>query len=175
MAMADYIVCCAATAGSPYVAFEQVQRERLGERLFWLTVPDRGSWAENTKIKPAAIRAAFEVCPVVLWMDADCTIIPPETIPEGDWHIGTIHNEHQGHNIRVSAGFILFRDCQETRAFLDDWDKRNALAEKDHPALKYAIKHKPETLRIADVTYWLAGRHTINALTPERGAYGVDA
>lgn len=173
--MADYIVCCAATEGSIYAGFESIQRERLGNMLFWVSLPDRGSWAENTKIKPDAIRAAFKVCPVVLWMDADCTISPPDDIPAGDWHIGTIHNDHQGHNIKISAGFILFRDCHETRSFLDDWQARSVMAEKDHPALKHAIRHKPESLRIADVTHWLAGRHTINTLSPERGTYGAEA
>lgn len=168
----DYVILSAATRGSRYEQCIYKQRKLFKDhRYLGLIVESRGKWAENTKIKPEAVRRGFDECPVVLWIDSDCTIDPPDTAPAGDWDICTIRNIHPRHKIKISAGFIMFRDTQPTRNFLDAWDKHNKTAKKDHPAMIHALHDMRGLLHVSDMTPWLAGRHSINALAPERGVF----
>lgn len=165
----DYVIVSAATEGSRYVECLEAQRAHYPDHLFvGVILPDQGSWEENTKIKPVAIREAFDVCSVVLWVDADCLVEPPSELPPGDWDICTLYNVHPHHKLKTSAGFILLRDTANTRRFLDHWDRLNVSFKKDHPAMIRALRCN---LKVADMSAWLGGRHTINAFAPERGVF----
>lgn len=165
----DYLICSAATEGSRYVECIERQRVIFGHRYLGLILPDRGSWAENTKIKTDAIREAFKHHDRVLWIDSDCIIDPPDDAPEGNWDVCTMYNFHPAHKIKVSAGFIMFRNNVRTRRFLSRWDVENARVDKDHPGFTRAIKRSQGGVIFGDMTEWLKGRHQINALAPERG------
>lgn len=169
----QYIVVSAATAGSRYVACLDKQSARLGDRFYGVQLPPAQSWEEGTKVKPTAVREAFKVSPVVLWVDADCTLSPPDTLPVGNWDIGTTYNYHPTHKLKISAGFILLRDTANTRRFLDVWDVLNGRHCKDHPALVQAIRQCKSRLKVADITGWLRGRCIINDLSPDRGRHVV--
>ena len=164
----DYLIISAATEGSRYVDCIDRQRELYGDDYLGLIVPDRGSWAENTKIKPDAIREALKVRDCVLWLDADCVIDAPEMRPTGNWDMATTYNFHPDHRIKVSAGFLMFRRTSKVRRFLGLWDRINNHVDKDHPALTRAL-NRSRNMEIFDMTAWLKGRHQINGLAPERG------
>lgn len=168
----QYLVVSAATAGSRYVACLDKQSARLGDRFHGVRLPEVKSWADGTKIKPTAIRQAFKLSPVVLWVDADCAVNPPADIPVGAWDIGTTYNFHPTHKLKISAGFILFRDTPATRRFLDDWDVCNQRHKKDHPAMMQALK-QCRVIKVADITGWLRGRCIINDLAQDRGRHAV--
>jgi hypothetical protein len=165
----EYLICSAATEGSRYVECIERQRIIFGHRYLGLILPDRGSWEENTKLKPEAIREAFKHSDVVLWIDSDCLIDPPDSAPDGNWDVCTMYNFHPGHKIKVSAGFIMFRNNARTRRFLARWDVENMRVKKDHPGFTRALNRMPDGLIVSDMTDWLKGRHQINALAPERG------
>lgn len=168
----DYVIVSAATQGSRYAGCISVQREIYhNHRYIGLVVDDRGSWDENTKIKPDAVRLALEFSSVALWIDSDCTIDPPIELPSGDWDICTMRNIHPLHKIKTSAGFILFRDTGRTRQFLDCWDQVNKSFKKDHPGMIRALRKMSGKLKVADMSEWLKGRHHINSLATDRGAY----
>ena len=167
----EYLIISAATEGSRYVECMDRQREIHGERFVGFVMPDRGSWAENTKLKPDAFRLGFALHPVCLWIDADCSVNPPELLLEGNWDIAFTQNIHPKHRNRTSAGFILARNTRGTDRFLRRWDVENTRHKKDHPALTRIIVNGGHGARIGDMTAWLAGRHTINDLMPDRGAY----
>lgn len=166
--MSEYLIVSAATEGSRYVLCLDRQREIHGDKFYGIVVPDRGKWAENTKIKPDAVLAAFEKSPCVMWLDSDCTINAPAEFPPGEFDIGIIDNIVASHRCRMSAAFILFRDTPMTRLFLNKWKENNQRFSKDHPALKHTIDELRETVKVADVSYWLKGRHSVNDLAPER-------
>lgn len=172
-----FLIVSAATAGSRYVECLDRQRAKHGAEVFLgLEVPDRGSWAENTKIKPAAILSALGRSKHVLWVDADCDVSPPSELPPGEWDICTTENIHPTHKNRISAAFILFKDTPATRQFLADWAVLNQTAKKDHPAFVSALR-RASNLRVGDMTAWLKGLHTINAFARDRGEFvscGVD-
>ena len=168
----DYIIVSAATEDSRYVDCLKVQKSLYAHHGYLgVAVPDQGSWEENTKIKPHAIRLAFKVSPVVLWIDADCKVDPPEAIPEGNWDVCTLHNIHPHHKIKISAGFLLLRNTPATQQFLTLWDNLNCQYKKDHPAMVQALKLMRSSLTVVDMSGWLRGRHTINAFAPERGVF----
>ena len=168
--MADnWLITTAATTRSRYVSCLRRQRLMHGDRIFCQEVPDRGSWEANTKIKPDAIREAFKLADVVLWVDADCTVHPTAALPDGDWDICVMDNIHPKHKCRVSAGFILFRNTPATMAFLARWDENNQRHSKDHPAMMQTLGEMCHKMKIGDMTEWLRGRHAINALAPSRG------
>jgi hypothetical protein len=130
---------------------------------------DRGSWGENTKLKVDAVLNAFNYCPNVLWIDSDCEITPPDNVPPGDFDLGFVDNLHPTHKIKISAGFIFFRDTKNTRDFLNLWHHYNKNEPKDHPALLKAIR-RAKFLKIENVTKWL-GPHKINSLAKDRGEH----
>ena len=167
--MADYIITSYATEGSRYVECVFKQRRLYGKKYIGHIFKSAGRWAENTKLKPAAIRSAFGSSNIVLWLDSDCEIDPPSSAPDGCWDIGIIDNCHPLHKLRVSAGFILFRNTEKTQAFLDEWDRLNGLHKKDHPAFVEALM--TTDAKVENVTEWLKGRHKINSLAKERGEY----
>ena len=167
----EYLIVTAADKGGPYEDCIKEQRKIQGENFLGMIVPSRGSWAENTKIKPDAIRAGFQFCNVVLWVDADCYVDPPESLPPGDWDICTTKNIHPLHKIKISAGFILLRNTKRTVKFLKLWDLLNSKAKKDHPALIKALKMMRNEAQIDDMTEWIKGRHTINKFNPSRGMH----
>ncbi len=162
----DYLIVSAATKGSKYVA---CLHNKTYPRYLPIIYPSRGAWGANTKIKPDAVRDAFRRSSVVLWVDADCDLDAPESAPEGDWDICTTNNAHPDHKLRVSAAFILFRNTDKTRAFLCLWDRLNKTEKKDHPAFIKALG--ASDAKVADMTDWLKGRHTINALAEWRGKH----
>jgi hypothetical protein len=92
----------------------------------------------------------------------------PDDPPGGDCDLWTLRNIHPGHNNRVSAGFILFRNTDGARGFLNLWRSKNRFAEKDHPALTQALK--ATDAKVGDMTGWLK-RHEINRYMPDRGLY----
>jgi hypothetical protein len=163
----DYLIVSAATEGSRYVACLDIQRQRHGSDFLGLVVPDRGSWAENTKIKPDAILAAFEKCPNVLWIDSDCEVAAPEKFSTANFDVGIIDNIVTSHKCRMSAAFILFRDTPKTRLFLERWKENNGKYSKDHPAFKATIQQSDD-VRVENVTPWLRGRHKVNVYAPDR-------
>lgn len=168
----DYLIVSAATEGSRYVDCLNIQRKLLpAESFLPIIVPDRGSWAENTKLKPDAIREAFKVHDVVLWIDSDCKIDPPLAAPKGNWNICTAYNFHPRHRLKISAGYLMLRRCDEIMRFLDVWDRLNKQNKKDHPAMMDALAECRSILKMHDMTPWIKGRHVINGLAPERGAY----
>lgn len=169
--MTDYKIVSYATEGSIYETCIAQQSALYGSRYIGLAYPDQGSWAANTKLKPWAIREALGDCDTVLWIDADCIIDAPHNAPAGAWDVGVIENRHPLHKNRISSGFILFRNTRESRAFLDHWDACAQHTRVDHTALTTTIKRMQGKVKIANVTKWLDGRHTINALLPERGEY----
>lgn len=169
--MSDYKIVSYATEGSIYEGCIERQRKMYGGRYIGMVYPDQGSWAANTKLKPWAIREALEDADTVLWLDADCIIDAPHNAPSGSWDVGVIENRHPGHVNKISAGFILFRNSRESRLFLDYWDTHAKHTQVDHTALTMTIRRMANKVKIANVTKWLDGRHTINALLPERGVY----
>lgn len=164
-----YLILSAATEGSRYVECLDRQREQHGDRFLGLVLPDRGSWGENTKIKPDAVRQAFAITDCVLWVDADCYVDPPEELPPGDWDIAFTYNVHPRHKIKTSAGFILFRHTHSTLLFLHTWDANNRRKDKDHPAMMQTVQQMRNRARFLDMTDWLRGRHAINTYARERG------
>lgn len=166
----EYLIISAATEGSHYAQCLSLQRAKHGNKFKGFIVKDRGNWHENTKIKPEAIRRGFCFSPVVMWIDADCDVNPPEELPAGNWDIGTIYNVHPQHKIKTSAGFILLRDTKNTRGFLAEWDRYNRTESKDHPAMMKAL-YRTRSLIVEDVSLWLKDRHSINKYMPERGVH----
>ena len=167
-----YLILSAATEGSRYVECLELQRAAFrSHKYLGLVVADRGSWEENTKIKPAAILKGFEKSDVVLWVDADCSVDPPAELPQGEWDVCFTKNIHPTHRIKTSAGFILLRNTPRTRQFLAEWDRLNITAKKDHPAMMQALKSMSGNLLVGDMTSWLKGRHCINAFAADRGVY----
>lgn len=170
----DYLICSAATEGSSYVDCLIKQRDIFEKKqmlYFGQVLKDRGSWSENTKIKPEAIRKAFKISDVVLWIDSDCLIDTPKEVFKGNWDIATTENIHPKHKCRISAGFILFRNTHSTKRFLDQWDRLNKRHKKDHPALMESLKLCSPWLKIGDMSEWIKNKHTINELKQERGKY----
>jgi hypothetical protein len=172
----NYLITSAATKNSEYVDYLQKQRdyfESKGALYYGMVLEDRGEWRENTKIKPEAILNAFKInlFSMVLWIDSDCIIDPPEEAPLGDWDIGTLKNIHPKHKCKISAGFILFKNTPNTIKFLEKWEQLNKKHVKDHPALMEALGASQSWLKTVDISNWLEGRHTINALAVHRGAH----
>jgi len=166
-----YLIVSAATKGSRYEALLEKQSKLYKEfNYLGMVMQDRGSWAENTKIKIDAILAAFEYCPNVLWIDADCELEPPNNLPDGEFDVGWIKNKHPHHKCKISAGYIYFRDTERTREFLALWSHFNCLHKKDHPALMDTFKMSDGWLVKKDLTDWL-GVQKINTLLPRRGAH----
>lgn len=165
----EYLIVSAATKGSEYEKCIYEQRKKYQEGYMGLIVPCRGGWHENTKIKPDAIREGFKKSNVVLWIDADCYVNPPEGLPEGNWDICTVENIRLDHKIRFSAGFILFRKTEATQALLTLWDIENKKTNKDHPALKKAIAILKKHIKVGNMDSWLRGRQTVNYFLPHRG------
>ena len=166
----EYLIASFATAGSRYVECIERQAAMWGERYHGFIFDDAGSWGDNCKLKPRAIRKALDRCHRVLWVDSDCTIDPPELWPDRQFDVGYIDNIHPHHHNRISAGFILFEQTSGTERFLDRWQVNQMRYNTDHGALVEAIKKRGRT-RCENVSYWLSGRHCINTLAPERGAY----
>jgi hypothetical protein len=167
----EYLIVTAADKGGPYEPCIMQQREEHGDNCLALLVPSRGSWHENTKIKPAAIREALEKSDVVLWIDADCYFNPPDKLPEGNWDVCIFDNIHPKHKLKISAAFLLFRNTYETKKFLQMWELLNKRAKKDHPALMKTIRAMQGRVRIQNKTSWIAGRHTLSKYFPERGVH----
>jgi hypothetical protein len=164
------IICTAATRNSVYEPLLSVQRHIYGERIITSLYPDM-RWSEGTKIKPSAIRNAFNQDNLVFWMDADCAVELPDEPPEGKWDICIFDNIHPTHLNRISSAFILFRDTPMTQKFLSRWEKNNTLYKKDHPALTKTINEMRGQVDFYDGSEWLKGKMTLNALLPERGLY----
>jgi len=170
----NYLIISAATVGSAYVNCLEKQRayfQDLGLNYMGFVLDDRGSWNENTKLKPEAIRKAFKHCQIVLWVDSDCSVNTPPEVFEGEWDIATTNNIHPLHKCRISAGFILFRKTEKTLKFLELWDELNKKHKKDHPALIQALNHSKSWLNVGDMSAWLKGKHTINKFLRGRGMY----
>jgi hypothetical protein len=165
----DYLILSAATKGSIYEGCIYKQQKKYAEGYLGLIVPCRGNWYENTKIKPAAIREGFKQSDIVLWIDADCYVEPPEGLPEGNWDICITDNIRTDHKIRFSAGFILFRKTGSTMQLLKIWDLLNGQAKKDHPALKKALAMMKGKVTVGDMTDWIKGKQTVNYFLPQRG------
>lgn len=166
----EYLIISYATAGSAYEQCIQRQHEQHGKRFRGFVFHDQGSWAKNTKLKVKAIREGLKQADCVLWIDADCTVDPPGDLPAGDWDIGIVDNIHPTHKNRISAGFILFRNTPATHRMLDHWEMRQQYTATDHGALTMALKESRRAT-IINISDWLEGRHSINELLPERGAY----
>ena len=167
----SYVIVSAATKDSRYVECLEEQRRRHGSRFVGLVVRDRGSWGENTKIKPEALRTVFaQGAEVALWVDADCEVEAPYYLPEGSWDVGVIDNIHPAHVNRISAGFILFRNTGATDRFLRVWEQNMRHTKTDHSPLMRAISKSPVIgVEVKNVTDWLRGKHAINVYAPERG------
>jgi len=164
------IICTAATKNSRYERLLRKQKEHYKDRIHTVLFPMM-SWGEGTKIKPKAVREAFTVDPIVLWMDADCRVDLPSKPPDGDWDICLFDNIHPHHINKITAAFILFRHTERTHLFLDTWDENNKLVNKDHPALTKTITELKDSVKMLNATDWLTGRQVINALLPQRGLY----
>lgn len=164
------IICTAATRNSPYEPLLEKQRAHYGNKIVTTILPET-SWSEGTKIKPRCIMEAFNVDPIVLWVDADCHLDLPSKAPEGSWDVCIFDNIHPKHINKISAAFILFRNTVKARRFLKRWERNNKYSHKDHPAFIKTIREMQNTVKIQNKTDWLKGRHTINALLPERGLY----
>lgn len=160
----SYHIVTAATAGSPYAPLLA-----LHDYAETYLVPDRGSWEENTKIKPGIIRAALTQHDCVMWIDADCRFDPPPARPEGNWDVAICQNPCPSHAIRFSAAHFLVRNTKRGRLFLTHWEKINRARKKDHPAMRDALRSSCPM--IYDATGWAAGRFTVNAYLPERGVH----
>lgn len=170
----EFLVISGATEGSRYVRCLRQQGTWFasrGLRYRGYVVPSRGSWGENTKIKPEVVRLGFQECPVVFWVDADCTIDPPSPFPPpGEWDVATTANCHPLHKCKISAGFLMFRRTDQCLRFLDIWEWNNTKVRKDHPAMMVALREFAATGgKVHDMTEWLRGRHTINRFAPGRG------
>ena len=164
----EYLIVSAATEGSRYVSCLDRQAARYGDMFHGSIVKDQGSWEDNTKIKPDVILAGLDRADNVLWIDSDCTIDPPDAFPSDQFDVGIIDNIVATHKCRMSAAFLLFRNTDGARRFLHRWKENNKQFKKDHPALKHTISELDGDVWIANVTPWLAGRHRINDLAPER-------
>ena len=167
----EYLIVSAADRGGPYEKCIREQRAEHGEKFHGILFKCRGGWHENTKCKPAAVREAFKLNDVVFWVDADCYIDPPESLPEGDWDICVADNFHPHHKLKISAAFILFRKTKGTERFLNVWELFNRKERKDHPAFIKTIKATKSSVKIKDMTSWVKGRQTINRFLPERGQH----
>jgi hypothetical protein len=165
----EYLIISASTEGSRYVECLDRQREIHGDRFAGFVMPDRGSWAENTKLKPDAFRLGFALHQVCLWVDADCAVNPPDDLPPGEWDVAVTQNIHPNHKCRISAGFILIRNSDRSQRFLDLWERENQQHKKDHPALMRVLRRNSTGFKVLDMTKWLKNRHTINAYATERG------
>lgn len=166
----DYVIVSAATRGSEYEPLLEKQAAIYGSGNFvGEVVDDRGSWAENTKIKPAVLRNVLGEFRQAVWIDADCVIDPPEQFPQKRFDVGYIQNVHPRHSCRISGGFILFRSTPGAFKFLDEWERECEHHRKDHSALVKTIASFRHDC--ADVSPWLRGRHQINALLPRRGVF----
>jgi hypothetical protein len=161
-------IVTAATLGSPYIACLTLHERAYGDGITAYIYPET-TWGEGTKIKPRAILSALNDHPIVMWVDADCSVDLPVEPPTGDWDVCTTDNAHPDHKIRTSAAFLLFRRGLGAEMFLKRWAKNNANFSKDHSALTLTIKQMRHRVRFGDMTEWLRGRHTINAYMPERG------
>lgn len=168
----DYLILSAATDDSVYAdCIKQQEQIFKHRRYLGLIFPKVRHWKDGTKIKPAAIREGFSRCDTVMWVDADCLINAPDAAPPGDWDVCTVENIHPLHKLKISAGFFMVRNTQGGNLFLNTWEAHNKLAVKDHPAMIKTLNMLRNQINIADMTDWLRGRHTINALMPERGRY----
>jgi hypothetical protein len=166
-----YLICSAATEGSIYVdCLEQQKKHFKGFNYKSFVLPDRGSWEENTKLKPQAIRKAFEHADNVLWVDSDCLLDPPDNKPEVV-DVGIFDNIHPEHKCRVSASYIFFRNTKNTQDFLSKWERYNKYYSKDHPAFMKVLKRADRCWKIKNITPWLEGRQHFNVLAKARGHY----
>lgn len=156
----DYLIVSAATKGSEYVGCLQRLKASTKKRVMTLQFRDRGSWAENTKIKVDALRMALDVFPVVLWVDADCLLDFPEHLPPGDWDVCVAENCHPRHKVRISAAYLLVRNTLGGQRFLDAWEQANKRHKKDHPALRDVIE-SASGFRVGDMTDWIRGRQPL--------------
>lgn len=170
--MSDYLIASYATKGSRYVESLNKQSALFGYRHRGYIFDDQGSWAANTKMKWHAIKRAFNSgADRVVWVDSDCSINPPDSWPDVEFDVGIIDNVHPDHKNRISAGFILFRNTDKCDLFLQEWDKNCRSSTTDHNALTKTIVENVHSAKIENVSWWLEGRHTINALLPDRGEF----
>jgi len=160
-----YLIVSFATEGSEYVACCEKQAELFQHGYRAYLLPSKGAWDKNTKLKPQVIYTALRSAEWVLWIDADCTINPPDNLPSGTFDIGVIDNIHPEHAAAISAGFILFRRSRQTFDFMRAWLRRCQYSRRDHGAFLYALSKK--LAKVENITPWLEGRHAINNLLPE--------
>lgn len=160
-----YLIVSFATEGSEYVECCKKQAELYQHGYMALEVPCRGAWDKNTKIKPEVIYTALRSHEWVLWVDSDCTIVPPDELPEGTFDVGIVDNIHPEHAAKISAAFILFRSTRKTMEFMRMWLKRCQYSRRDHAPLLYALSKN--IAKVENISGWLEGKHAINNLLPE--------
>jgi hypothetical protein len=133
-----------------------------------ILLPEAKSWAEGTKIKPKVILDNLNKADALLWVDADCVVDMPEFPIDLDFDVGVFDNIVTKHKNKISAAFILFRNNQKARQFLQRWKYNCRLHKKDHPALTHTIEQTQHRINIVNLSHLLKNCCIVNAYLPER-------
>jgi len=144
--------------------YRQCQEFKIANSLRILGPANQPNWYGAVLFKPLYMREMLQAHnQTLVWIDADCRLLEPFDLPEGDWDIGLIPHQIPRNRIYFTPWLVsclAIRPTPQTRLLLDmwihfcQWLEFAGIEERrpgDHERLMWVLSIMGDTIKVKNI------------------------